>query len=47
MQIIACFTITTSKTGTKVNCMRNGNEVKFESTQNGNGEMGVGKMGVP
>ena len=35
MQIIACFTITTSKrsskAGTKINCRRNGKEVIFES----------------
>ena len=36
MQIIACFTITTSKAGTKINCRQNGKEIKFESRQNGN-----------
>ena len=35
MQITACFTKTTSKAGTKINCRRNRNEVKIESRQNG------------
>ena len=34
MHFIVCFTITTLKAGTKINCRQNGNEVKFESRPN-------------
>ena len=43
MQIIACVTITTSKTGTKINCRWNGKEIKFESRQNGSRQNGSRK----
>ena len=46
MQIIACFTITTSKAGTKINCRRNRKEIKIEVGETGVGEMGVGETGV-
>ena len=45
MQILACFTITTSKAGTKINCRRNGNEVKFESRRNGSRQNGSKQNG--
>ena len=44
-QIIACFTITTLKTGTKINCSRNGNEVKFDSRRNGSRQNGSRQNG--
>ena len=40
MQVIAYFTITTSKAGTKINYRGNGKEVKFESRQNGSRQIG-------
>ena len=45
MQILACFTITTSNAGTKVNCRQNRNEVKFESRQNGSRRNGSRQNG--
>ena len=45
MQILACFTITTSNAGTKINCRRNGNEVKFESRRNGSRRNGSRQNG--
>ena len=45
MQITACFTITTSNAGTKINCRRNRNEVKFESRRNGSRRNGSRQNG--